>query len=468
VIQEEGAKKMGNMVKNESIQSNKNLELLAPAKNFMALKASAPYADAVYFGVSRFNMRMNADNFTLEDLPNIAAMCHHPPKNSWRPRKCYLTTNILVYDHEIEDLRNTIQAAKDARIDAVIVHDMAAIELAKQIGIPFHISTQCNVSNRLAAQYYENLGAERIILARECSLDQVKAIAKSISKAKIETFVHGAMCSSISGRCYLSATIACSQEKSANRGLCTQPCRGEWRLIAEDGHEFLYDGERVFNSRDMCMIDYIPDLIEAGIASLKIEGRMRHPHYVETVTQVYREAIEAYLSGTWEQGKKVGRWITRLKQVYNRGFTTGFYFGRATASDSQLSSPANVSHYRYIEMGRIQTVFPKSGAVAFDLKNGTLKIGDEVIVMSIDKQYDTYFRQVVRDIRMNGEPVSITERGTEGKPIPITITLDEVVNGDGVDAIFKFTDETYKSPSKALNSRKNSGLRIKRPEYRLK
>ncbi len=431
------------------------VELLAPAKNFMAIKASGPYADAVYFGVDAFNMRMNADNFPIDSLPKIAKMCHNPSNPSFRQRKAYLTTNVVIYEDEIADLEKVIQAAKDAGIDAVIIHDIAAIQLAKRIGIPFHISTQANVSNSEAAKFFESMGAERIVLARECSLKQIKEITKKMTDAKIEAFIHGAMCSSISGRCYLSQTLSGSQNQSANRGKCTQPCRREWKLIAAGGHEFIYDGKRIFNSRDLCMINYIPDLIESGIISFKIEGRMRHPHYVETVSRVYREAIDAYYNGVFKQKLKKEKWITQLKQVYNRGFTTGFYFNQATIKDSQLNSPANVSHYRYIEMGKILTYHP-TGVAKIELINGTLKNGDKIIMMSTDGIHETYFNQVVRDIRYNGENIKFTKRATEEKPIIITISVDQPTNGKKIDSIYKFTDETYSAPRYNGKKRKSS------------
>ncbi len=429
------------------IKNPDHVELLAPAKNFMAIKASGPYADAVYFGVDAFNMRMNADNFPIESLPKIAKMCHNPSNPSFKKRKTYLTTNVVIYEDEIAELEKVIQAAKDAEIDAVIVHDIAAIQLAKKIGIPFHISTQCNVSNSESAKFYESLGAERIVLARECSLVQIKEITKKMTDAQIEAFIHGAMCSSISGRCYLSQTLSGSQNQSANRGRCTQPCRREWKLIApgKDSHEFIYDGKRIFNSRDLCMINYIPDLIESGIKTFKIEGRMRHPHYVETVSRVYREAIDAYYGGVFKQKLKKEKWITQLKQVYNRGFTTGFYFNQASIKDSQLNSPANVSHFRYIEMGKILTYHP-TGIAKIELTNGTLKNGDNIIVMSTDGNHETYFNQTVRDIQYKGEKIKFTKRATEEKPIIITISVDQPSNGKKIDSIYKFTDETYSTP----------------------
>ncbi len=429
------------------------VELLAPAKNFMAIKASAPYADAIYFGVNEFNMRMNADNFALEDLPKIVKLCHNPKNPHHRVRKVYLTTNIVIYEDELPAVEKVIKAAKHAGVDAVIVHDLAIVQLAIRHSLPFHISTQCNVSNSESAKFYEKLGAERIILARECSLKQIKQISPKLSKAELEIFVHGAMCSSISGRCYLSQTIACSNERSANRGVCTQPCRGRWQLTSEDGTQFLYDGLRIFNSRDLCMINHIPQIIETGVKSLKIEGRMRHPHYVETVSRIYRSAIDAYYNGDFEKQKKEQRWITQLKQVYNRGFTTGFYFNRASIQDSQLKNPANMSHFRYIEMGKIIDYYPTHVA-KIELKNGTLAVGDEIIVMSTDGIHDTYFTQKVHDIRMGGRDVQKSKKAIESSPVTITIKLESQANSGRIDSIFKFTDETYQPKAKRHKTKK--------------
>ncbi|WP_457559313.1 peptidase U32 family protein [Candidatus Harpocratesius sp.] len=441
-------------------KKSNSIELLAPAKNFMALKASGAYANAVYFGIEKFNMRIKADNFSLSDLPRIVQMCHSPKDPHFRYRKAFLTLNIVIYENELDELRQILIAAKEAGIDAVIVHDIATLRIAKEIGIPFHISTQCNVSNSESAKFYESLGAERIILARECSLKQISQITPKMTTAKIEAFVHGAMCSSISGRCYLSQTIACSADKSANRGVCTQPCRGKWKLISETGHEFLYDGKRILNSRDLCMINYIPQLIEAGIESFKIEGRMRHPHYVETVSRVYREAIDAYFSGNFQEQRKKKHWITQLKKVYNRGFTTGFYFGRASEKDSQLNSPANISHYRYIKMGEIIHQYP-TNAVRIRLINGSLKIGDEIIVMSAKSGGETYFKQKIHDIRVDGKDINKTNSATSHSPIEITTKFDNPINVDWQDSIYKFTDETYQA-------KKHQKRYKKKPTYQLK
>ena len=198
-------------------------ELLAPCQDWNSLRIVDGLAYAIYFGVQNYNMRNKANNFERKDLRKITEYCHNqnPSINA------YLTTNILIYDTELQDLESLILEAKDAKIDAIIAHDLAAIRLAKRCNMKFHISTQANVSNIEASKFYEELGANRIILARELSLNQIKLIKHHLSKTKIECFVHGSMCTSISGRCYLSATITNSEMYSANRGNCVQPCRRE-------------------------------------------------------------------------------------------------------------------------------------------------------------------------------------------------------------------------------------------------
>ena len=412
----------------------KEVELLAPAKNFKAIKAASKYADSVYFGIEKFNMRMRSDNIALENLPKVIDYC------SMNSLKTYLATNILVYDNEIEELRESIKLGKEAGIDAVIVHDIAAIQIAKDFKIPFHISTQCNVSNSLSAQFYENLGAERIILARELSLEKIKEIKRNLTKTEVEVFIHGAMCTSISGRCYFSQDICGTPEKSANRGSCEQPCRRRWWVRAETGNEYIYDGVRFMNSRDLCTIAYIPQLIEANIDAFKIEGRMQHPHYVEIVSKIYREAIDAYYDGTFSK-KKAGKWVTELKKVYNRGFTTGFYFKRMTEEDHQHKSPTNLSHYRYIRVGQIEDYNKNTGFSTVLLDNGYLSKDDEIIIMA--KDTDTYIHQKVDKIKYKGKIVNKTPRGSKNKIITIELEVNDIVIGNGKDKVYVFTDKTY-------------------------
>ncbi len=408
------------------------VELLAPAKNFKAIKAASKYADSIYFGIEKFNMRMRSENFALKDLDKIVNFCHS------NNLKSYLATNILVYDNEIKILRNIIRESKNAGIDAIIVHDIAAVQVAKEVGIPFHISTQCNVSNSLSAQFYEKLGAERIILARELSLEKIKEIKRNLSKTEIEIFIHGAMCTSISGRCYFSQDICGTEEKSANRGNCIQPCRRRWWVREESGAEYIYDGVRFMNSRDLCTIAHIPRFIEAKVDAFKIEGRMRHPHYVEVVTKIYREAIEAYYNGTFSK-KKVGRWVTDLKKVYNRGFTPGFYFKRMIEEDHQHKSPSNLSHFRYIKVGQVEDHTKDYAKISLD--NGYLTKNDDLIIMG--NNTDTYIHQKAEVIKFKEKQVSKTPRGTKDKPIFVKLRINGKAIGNGEDKIYIFTNKTY-------------------------
>ncbi len=419
----------------------KKVELLAPAKNLKAIKAAMKYADSVYFGIKKFNMRMRSENFALEDLTKVVEFCHI------NGLKAYLTTNILIYDNELGFLRDIIEKSKEAEVNAVIVHDIAAIQIAKEIGIPFHISTQCNVSNSLSARFYEKLGAERIILARELSLEKIKEIKRNLAKVEIETFIHGAMCTSVSGRCYFSQDICGTEEKSANRGNCEQPCRRRWWIREESGTEYIYDGVRFLNSRDLCTIAYIPKLIEANIDAFKIEGRMRHPHYVETVSKTYREAIDAYYNGTFSKSKVV-KWVTELKKVYNRGFTPGFYFKRMTEEDHQHKSPTNLSHYRYIKVGQINKYDKNSGFTIVSLDNGYLSINDDIVIMG--KNTDTYIHQKVEKIKDKGKLVDKSPRGTKNKQVIIELEVNDGVVGNGQDKVYVFTDKTYQKKKYSL------------------
>ena len=419
----------------------KKVELLAPAKNLQAIKAATKYADSVYFGIENFNMRMRSENIALDDLSKVVGYCK---KNNL---KTYLATNILIYDNELNLLNHIIEEAKDAGIDAIIVNDFASILISKENNIPFHISTQCNVSNSLSAKFYESLGAKRIILARELSLEKIKEIKRNLTTAEIETFIHGAMCTSVSGRCYFSQDICGTEEKSANRGNCIQPCRRRWWMREESGGEYIYDGVRFLNSRDLCTIAYIPELIEANIDAFKIEGRMRHPHYVEIVSKTYREAIDAYYNGTFTK-KKAGKWVTELKKVYNRGFTPGFYFKRVTEDDHQYKSPANLSHYRYIRVGQIENYSKDERIATVSLDNGYLSKNDDILIMGVET--DTYIHQRANLIKYKGKFLDKTPRGTKANKVFIELKIEGFPIGNGKDKLYIFTDKTYKKKSYSI------------------
>ncbi|MFX1571875.1 MAG: peptidase U32 family protein [Promethearchaeota archaeon] len=410
-----------------SNHSDNKVELMAPLKNFKSLKAALKYADAVYFGVESLNMRMFSDNFKLEDLNKIVSICHE------NNVKAYLTTNIIIYENEIELTEKILNKASEAEIDAVIIHDIGAIELAKNNGLKFHISTQASVSNALSAKFYENLGAERIILARELSLEQIKEIRKKVERCEIETFIHGAQCTSISGRCYFSAEICESQDYSANRGKCTQPCRRRWKVYDDESNEFIYDGVFFINTKDLCMIEHIPLLIQANIDAFKIEGRMRDPIYIEEVTKCYREAIDAYYDNTFTI-EKVQDWIPRLKKVYNRGFSTGFYFGLPKGNEIEREQEGNISDFRKIEIGKVISYFPEKSAAKIILSKGKLKLGDEVFI--IGTHTDTYVHQKIHSIQIKQKKnLTETPQASKNKTITVGILVDDPVKKN--DRIFK-------------------------------
>jgi len=405
----------------------KKVELLAPLKNLKSLNAVLNKADAVYFGVESLNMRMFSDNFKLKDLSFIVKKCHD------NNLKAYLATNVIIYENEFEILENVINECVNAEIDAVIVHDIGAIELIKNNGLDFHISTQANISNSHSARFYEALDAKRLILARELSLEQIKDIKNSLKKTEVETFIHGAQCTSISGRCYFSAEICGSQEYSANRGRCIQPCRRKWRVIDEQSNEFLYDGFFFINAKDLCMIEHLPKLIEANIDAFKIEGRMRGPIYIDEVTSCYREAIDAYYQNTFSDDK-VKNWVNRLKKVYNRGFSTGFYFGLPTGTEIETLQEGNVSKFKKNEIGRVLSYFRDKKAAKIILTNGKLKLNDEIFIIGTNTE--TYTKQVIKSIQTK-QKQNLTETpiASKDKHIIVGITLDKPVKKN--DKIYK-------------------------------
>jgi U32 family peptidase len=411
-----------------------HVELLAPCRNWKSLKAAEQNADAIYFGTHVLNLRQMADNFEIGELPEIAKYCHE------RNMKAYLTVNSIVYDNELDVLKGIIESAKAAEMDAVIVHDLASVETARDVGMTFHMSTQANISNTKAARFYEKLGAKRLILARELSLDRIKAIAQNMDAADIEVFVHGAMCTAISGRCYLSLECMGTDASSGNRGTCAQPCRRRWRVIDEENNEMLYTGDMFLSSKDLCMIEHVPKLIEANIASFKIEGRMRDPFYVETVVRCYKEAIKSHYEGSFTE-EKVKGWLADMGKVFNRGFTTGFYFGRPTDVDIEHHVRGSVSHHRQIEIGTVNDYLGKSEAAKIILTNGRLRIGDEIFF--IGQGSKTYFHMKIEagNMRIQGKEITETPVADAKNHILVSIKTTKPVKKN--DHVSVFTSETY-------------------------
>ncbi len=393
-------------------------ELLAPVQDWKTLRTLNGLADAIYFGVKQYNMRAKARNFKRKDLKDIAEYCH----NQQPKMNAYLCTNILIYDSELRDLENLILDAKEADIDSIIAHDLAAIKIAKKCNLKFHISTQANISNIQSAKFYEDLGAERIVLARELSLNQIRNIKSHLKKTKVECFVHGSMCTSISGRCYFSATLNNSEQFSANRGNCVQSCRREWKVIDDQNKELIYDGQLFLNAKDLCMIEYIPELINAEIDTLKIEGRMKDPLYVKTVLECYKEALDSYFDGTFTHNK-VKTWIERLSKIYNRGFHTGFYFQKPTVKEIELLKRGNVSPYKKLYLGKVLSFDKKSMSanVLIETKELSLQLGDELIING--KEF--YHTEKVKKIILNGQKISIIKREGDSSPIKINLPLSK-------------------------------------------
>ncbi|MFW9949002.1 MAG: peptidase U32 family protein [Candidatus Thorarchaeota archaeon] len=406
-------------------------ELVAPVQDWKSLYSLDNLADAIYFGIKKFNMRIKAINFDVSELKDIVDYCHNKNPSI----KAYLTTNILVYDNELHEIEELLTEAKKVGIDAIIAHDLAVIKFAKEKGIKFHISTQANVSNVEAAKFYENIGADRIVLARELSLPQIKLVKHHLLTAKIETFVHGSMCTSISGRCYFSASICDSEEFSANRGNCVQPCRREWRVFDDESNEFLYDGQMFLNAKDLCMIEYIPELIKANIDAFKIEGRMKNPLYIETVTRCYREAIEAYFNGAYTK-ERISIWLEQLSKVYNRGFHTGFYFKRPTAEDLQLERRGSISPYSKLYLGKILSFDKgsKTANILVEIKDFNLKLGDEIIILG----EESYHHQKITHMVYQGKKIKNIYKKRSDNPFKINMRIKkEVQPEDKIYIIYK-------------------------------
>ncbi|HAB52297.1 MAG TPA: protease [Ignavibacteriales bacterium] len=358
------------MMKKQQTKTNK-LELMAPAGDWTMLTTAVNAgADAIYFGVDKLNMRIKAANFTLKDLPKIARTCK---KNKV---KSYLTLNSIVYEEEIEELEKIIDRAKTAGIDRVICWDFAVAQLCKKKKMPFCISTQASVSNSLSAKFFKSLGAIRIVLARECSLEEIKKIRKK-TNLEIEAFIHGAMCISVSGRCFLSHHLF---GKSANRGECIQPCRREFEVIDPITDKSMIIGEDyIMSPKDLCTIEFIDQLIEAGIDSFKIEGRKRSPEYVATTVSVYRKAIDLYFEGKLTKEKKK-EFLSELETVYNRGFSSGFYFD-VPSSEDYANIYGSKATTRKVFVGKVLNYFKAPKVAHILLESGRIKVGDKILII---------------------------------------------------------------------------------------
>ncbi|MCJ7555036.1 MAG: U32 family peptidase [Ignavibacteriaceae bacterium] len=346
-------------------------ELMAPAGDWTMLRAAVHAgADAVYFGLDKLNMRAKAANFSIDELSEIVAFCKE------NNVKTYLTFNTIVFEEEISEVEEILIVAKKNGVDRIICSDLAVADLCHKHNFPFCISTQSSISNSLAADVYKRLGAVRIVLARECSLEEIKKI-RTKTDLEIEAFIHGAMCIAVSGRCFMSHHLF---GQSANRGECVQPCRREYGVYDTATDKSMLIGEDyVLSPNDLCTIEFIDQLIEAGIDSFKIEGRKRAPEYVSKTVSVYRKAIDLYFEGKLTAAKKQ-EFLSELETVYNRGFSTGFYFGVPSSNDYAGVNGSKATT-RKVYVGKVINYYKEPKVAHILLESGKINVNDQVIIM---------------------------------------------------------------------------------------
>jgi len=387
----------------------KDIEIMAPAGSYESLMAAIQGgADSVYFGAEQLNMRAaSSNNFTIDDLRKIVSTCK---KNGL---KSYLTVNVIIYDHEIEQMHRIIDAAVESGITAVIASDLSVIIYAFSSGIEVHLSTQLNITNIESLKFYSQW-ADVAVLARELNLSQVTQIHNLIREQnirgpkgeliKIEMFVHGALCMAVSGKCYLSLH---ENNKSANRGECYQTCRKSYIATGkESGYELEIDNEYIMSPKDLCTIGFLDKIIEAGVRVLKIEGRARSAEYVKEVTSCYNEALTSIEDGIYSK-EKSDLWRERLATVFNRGFWDGYYLGQKMGEwNTNYGSSATK---RKLYIGKITNYFTKLNVAEIKLENGEMKKGDTIIVTG---PTTGVIEVVIDEMRVD---LNVTEKALKGE-----------------------------------------------------
>lgn len=369
---------------------NRNIELLIPAGSLEVLRTAVDYgADAVYIGGEMFSLRAKAKNFSKEDMLEGIAYAHSKGK------KVYVTANILAHNDDLEEAKKYFEELKTIKPDAVIISDPGIFAIAKEVmpEMEIHISTQANNTNYATYKFWWQLGATRVVTARELSLEEIKKIRKNIPEdMEIETFVHGAMCMAYSGRCLLSNYMA---GRDANRGACTHPCRWKYSVVEENRPgEYMpvYENERgtyIFNSKDLCMIEHIPALVEAGIDSFKIEGRMKTALYVATVARTYRKAIDDYIKSPDLYKDNLEWYKEEIGKCTYREFTTGFFFGKADDKTQIYDNNTYVKNYIYL--GTVENI-DENNRLYFEQKNKFF-VGETIELMK--KNGDNIFVNIL-------------------------------------------------------------------------
>lgn len=386
----------------------KKVEIMSPVGSYEALYAAIDAgADSVYFGVEGLNMRSrSANNFTIEDLKNIADIA------SQNGVKTYLTLNTIVYDSELDYMREILNAAKQSGVSAVIAADLAVISYARSINLEVHLSTQCNITNREAVKFFSQF-ADVIVTARELSLDKVKDITTWIKEnnikgpsgrmLEIECFVHGALCMAVSGKCYISLDNA---NQSANRGACLQFCRRPYKVTDLDGGtELMIDNQYIMSPKDLKTLNFLDKVLDAGVRVLKIEGRGRSPEYVKVVTRVYKEAAQAWLNGEWNE-EKLEKWNEDLKKVYNRGFWDGYYLGQRVGEWTKKYGSQATTKKTFI--GTVTNYFKNISVAEIKIETGELNVGDNIYIMGTTTGV---YEDTVEEIRVDLKPTQKTVKG---------------------------------------------------------
>ncbi|NIK72948.1 putative protease [Thermonema lapsum] len=384
------------------------MELMAPAGSFEAIASAVKAgANSIYFGIEQLNMRARSSiNFTLEDLPKIVDM------TASKGVKSYITLNTIIYDHDLRLMREIVDASKAAGVNAIIASDHAVMSYCRRVGMPVHISTQANITNIETVEFYSAF-ADVMVMARELSLKQVADIVREIERrqvkgpsgelVRIEIFGHGALCMAVSGKCYLSLH---SHNASANRGACIQNCRRSYIVIdKEEGYELEIDNEYIMSAKDLCTIDFLDKIIEAGVSVLKIEGRGRSADYVYVTTRCYREAIDSIAEGTYTP-EKIAEWKERLATVYNRGFWDGYYLGRKLGEWSKEYGSAATK--RKIYLGRGRKYFDRIGVAEFEMETHSLRVGDEIMITG---PTTGFIQTKVEELRIDDRPVEEVKKG---------------------------------------------------------
>ena len=397
---------------------------MAPVGSYEALSAAIQAgAGSVYFGIG-LNMRSKSTkNFTLDDLHNIATICNE------HNVKSYVTINTVVFDEELDEMRQLVDAVKSNNISAIIASDQSVIQYARQIGVEVHMSTQCNITNIEAVKYYSQF-ADVMVTAREVAVEQVKAITRKIEEqnirgpkgelVRIETFCHGALCMAVSGKCYLSLD---NFNTSANRGACVQPCRRGYEVTDRDKEITLaIENEYIMSPKDLCTLPFLDKLLDAGVKILKIEGRGRSPEYTKVTVGVYSEAVDAIQKGEFTE-EKITAWTERLRSVYNRDFWDGYYLGRKTGEWTQRYGSQATKTKVFI--GTVTNFFSKINVAEIRMETHDLKVGDDIMIIG---PTTGVYEDKISEIRVDLKAVDSTEKG-ELCSIP---TKDVIRRGDKV------------------------------------